>query len=88
MKDQLHEIFLKYLHSEIISEDEDMDELVHHVVAEYILALMQQGNIPDRWLDTLEEDLTEEVIDMYRKTTYGYMNLKDFRSAKKKKKIS
>ncbi|MGE0631578.1 MAG: hypothetical protein AB7O96_04175 [Pseudobdellovibrionaceae bacterium] len=86
MKDTLHEIFLKYLHVTLIHEDETMDELVHHVVAEYMHVLMQSGNIPERWLDTLEEDLTEEVIDIYRKTTYGHPSLKSFREAVKNKK--
>ena len=43
---------------------------------------MNQGNIPEHFLDTLEEDLLEEVICIYRKKTYGFVTLKEFRLAK------
>lgn len=84
--DKLFEIFHEHLNDTGIHEEETMDEFVYQVVADYMHHLMQTGNIPERWLDTLEEDLTEEVIEIFRKTTYGHASLKEYRQAKKNKK--
>ena len=72
-KDILYEIYQKYLHDCLIG-DLSLDQLVHNVVAEYIYYLYQQGFVPSCIEDTLEIDLTEEVLEMYRKTTYGYVS--------------
>ncbi len=59
---------------------ETQHELVHGVVAEYIFELMQMGNIPVTHLDALEVDLSEEVLEIYRKITYGSLSLLEFRT--------
>jgi hypothetical protein len=83
-KDPLHDILNKHL-AKSDTESHDLGELVHEVVAEYMAYLMDQGNIPQSFLDQLELDLREEVLEMYRKQTYGHLNLKSFRDSKKPK---
>lgn len=58
------------------------EDLVHDVVAEYIFRLMNQGHIPQRFLDHLERDLTEEAWDFLKKKTYGSMTLDGFKEQK------
>jgi hypothetical protein len=76
-KDELHEIFRKHL-KKINPETHGLDDLVYEVVGEYMAVLLSQGNIPQYMMDTVETDLREEVIEMYRKTTYGFLNLKEY----------
>lgn len=83
-KDELHEIFRKHL-KKINPETHGLDDLVYEVVGEYMAVLLSRGNIPQYMLDTVETDLREEVIEMYRKTTYGFLNLKEYLSAVKSK---
>lgn len=54
-------------------------ELIHDIVAEYMCVLMMRGNIPHFLLDTLELDLNEEVLEIYRKFTYGFTSLRAYR---------
>lgn len=76
---------VELVHSHVLDTDSiftDQHELIHAVVAEYIFELMQMGNIPANHLDTLEVDLTEEVLEIYRKITYGSLSLLEFRERK------
>ncbi len=82
--DQLLKIFKKHL-EQIDGENQGIEDLVHEVVAEYIHHLMKKGHIPHYMLDTLETDLREEVIEIYRKITYGHMNLKSYKDSQKAK---
>ena len=83
-KDPLHDLFKKHL-SLLDPETQGVEELVYEVVGDYMAYLMKQGNIPASQMDTLETDLKEEVLEIYRKVTYGYLNLKDYKSAQKMK---
>lgn len=83
-KDELHFLFRKYLH-QIDPDKQGLDDLVYEVVGEYMAILLQKGNIPHHLLDSVETDLREEVIDMYRKTTYGFLNLKEYLASVKGK---
>ena len=76
-KDPLFEIFKKHLKT-LDPDREGVEDLVYEVVGEYLAQLMKKGNIPHHLLDTLETDLREEVIEIYRKVTYGHMNLKSY----------
>ena len=62
-------------------DKENVQDLIYDVVAEYMVELMSIGNIPHYLLDLLESDLREEVLEMYRKTTYGFLTLKDYKNA-------
>jgi len=78
MQDELLSIFHKYL-LDMTQPHQDKDELVYDVVAAYMLHLMNSGNVPQQYLDLLEEYLREEVWDIYHKKTYGYFNLQEYR---------
>lgn len=82
--DVLFNIFKKHLHG-IDPEEQGVQDLVYEVVGEYMAHLMGQGNIPHHLLDTLEEDLREEVIEIYRKVTYGHLNLKSYLDSQNQK---
>lgn len=88
--DRLLHIFKKHLRDESDMEQTE-DDLIYTVVVEYMLELMHEGNVPNRFMDTLENDLKEELREVYKKTTYGYQTLKDYRSLKlnkQKKRVS
>ena len=86
--DVLFEIFKKHLHS-LDPETQGVQDLVYEVVGDYMAYLMKQGNVPHFFLDSMETDLREEVLEIYRKVTYGHMNLKSYLdSQKRKNKIS
>lgn len=82
--DMLFSLFKKHLHS-IDPENQGVQDLVYEVVGEYMAHLMSQGNIPHHLLDTLETDLREEVIEIYRKVTYGHLNLKSYLDSQNQK---
>jgi hypothetical protein len=81
-RDDLHLIFKRRL-DQIDPDKENVQDLVFEVVAEFISMLMSQGNIPHYLLDQLENDLREEVYEIYRKTTYGFLSLKEFKNSGK-----
>jgi len=68
--------------------EQSAEDLLYNAVAEYIFQLMNQGNIPHFLLDSLEVDLREEALIIYRKKTYGSASLQEFRSRKAKRKNS
>ncbi len=76
--DELYSIFKKYLTSPDY-EKAEVDELIYHAVGDYMARLMNRGNIPHFLLDQIESDLKEEVLEMYRKTTYGHQSIKEYR---------
>ncbi len=80
-RDPLFDTFDRHLKNPI-REDETGEDLIFTVVVEYILHLMEEGNIPQDQMDFLELDLKEEVRDIYKKVTYGYATLKQFRESK------
>lgn len=83
-QDILFTIFKKHLHN-LDPENQGIQDLVYDVVGDYMAHLMSQGNIPQHLLDTLETDLREEVIEIYRKVTYGHLNLKSYLEAQDQK---
>ncbi len=83
-QDQLLEIFKKHLH-QIDPETQGVQDLVYEVVGDYMAQLMKLGHIPQSHLDSLETDLREEVLEIYRKVTYGHLNLKDYKETLQRK---
>lgn len=65
-----------------------MKDIVYHAVGDYMSELMMQGNIPQSFLDSIEEDLSEEVTAIYRKITYGFLTFKEYRDALDDEKYS
>lgn len=85
LKDHLVEIIISQLfeNKRAISAD----ELIHDAVAEYIYILMRMGNIPQHQLLSLEEYLKEEALEIYRKATYGFSSLREYRKSKPAPKL-
>ncbi len=83
-RDLLFSIFEQQLQNSLVGDDTG-DLLINRVVEHYIVALKTQGFIPPKFLKTLEEDLKEEVLEMYRKKTYGHMELASYRKKNSKK---
>jgi hypothetical protein len=78
--DLLYSIFEQYLFNALV-EDETTDDFLTRVVREYMTRLSSKGSIPREYTSVIEVDLREEVLEMFRKKTYGHFNLKDFRKA-------
>ena len=83
-RDLLFSIFDQQLQNSLLGEDTEA-MLVSRVVEHYIAALKTQGFIPPKFFKMLEEDLKEEVLEMYRKKTYGHMELASYRKKHSKK---
>ena len=77
-RDLLFSIFEKQLHSSMLAEETE-EVLVQRVVATYVASLKTQGFVPPKYLQNLTDDLREEVTEMYRKKTYGHMELASYR---------
>ena len=78
--DLLFQIFHQHLHDtdcEIVSAK----EFIQKVVGTYMFLLTRQGNIPADQIDGVVEDLQGEVLDMYRKKTYGFYDLSEYRAS-------
>ena len=82
--DQLFRLFKKHLDA-IDPDTQGVQDLVYDVVGDYMAYLMKKGHVPHYMLDSLETDLREEVLEIYRKVTYGHMNLKSYKDSLKSK---
>jgi hypothetical protein len=81
MRDPLYFIFEKHLMTALV-EDETLDEFLASVVIAYMGHLRTNGTvIPPSHAALLETDIREEVLEMYRKKTYGHYNLAAYRRA-------
>jgi hypothetical protein len=78
--DLLFQIFQQHLHNpdcKIVSSK----EFIQKVVRTYLIFLSGAGSIPQGLVEDVIEDLEAEVLEMYRKKTYGFYNLKEYRSS-------
>lgn len=82
--DLLFQIFEQHLHDPDC-EIESPKELIQKIVATYLVFLSRSGNIPNGLLEDVIADLEAEVLEMYRKKTYGHFNLMEYRKSLKKK---
>jgi hypothetical protein len=78
--DLLFQIFQQYLHDPSC-QIESSREFIQKVVGAYLVLITRGGNIPEGHLETIIEDLEAEVLEMFRKKTYGYYNLKEYRQS-------
>jgi hypothetical protein len=77
-KDELFEIFkrkLKQINTSIQTES----DLIQETAEEYLERLLLRGHIPIHFVESIHKDLCDEVLEMYRKKTYGHFNLKSFK---------
>jgi len=76
--DLLYQIFQQHL-NDPDCQIESSKEFIQKVVGTYLVFLSRSGDIPAGHLQDIIEDLEAEVLEMFRKKTYGYYNLKDYR---------
>lgn len=76
--DQLHELFTRMLcQTENLSET--APQFIRRVAVAYSLDLLRRGDIPQEFRTDVQDDLEAEVLEMYRKTTYGFVSLREYR---------
>lgn len=80
-KDRLFELFQTML---LQTHDlaETAPKFIRRVADRYALELLRDGEIPLDFVDDVLTDLEAEVLEMYRKTTYGYHCLRSYREDK------
>ncbi|QDK46416.1 DNA-dependent DNA polymerase [Bdellovibrio sp. HCB185ZH] len=61
---------------------EKTSDFINRVVQLYTLQLMGQGNIPLDYMEEVLADVEAEAIEMYRKKTYGFLTLEEYRRHK------
>lgn len=61
---------------------EKASDLIRKVVNIYTLQLLKEGDIPVQFMEEIMNDLEAEVIEIYRKKTYGFLTLKEYRQHK------
>ncbi len=65
---------------------ESTPDFVRRVVHLYTLQLMHSGNIPLNFVEDVVTDIEAEVIEIYRKKTYGFLTLEEYRRHKFRQK--
>lgn len=78
--DPLYSIFEQHLMNALI-EEETTEDFVSRVVGDYLGRLGQVGSIPTTFVESIETDLRDEVLEMLRKRTYGHFSLDTFRKS-------
>lgn len=78
--DLLYSIFEHHLFNALV-ENESTEEFLTRVVREYLQRVSVNGTIAPGHLDSIEDDLRDEVLEMLRKKTYGHYSLGEFRKA-------
>lgn len=61
---------------------EKTSDFIRKVVHLYTLQLTKSGTIPLGFLDEVLTEIENEAIEIYRKKTYGFMTLEDYRRHK------
>lgn len=65
---------------------EKIPDFVNKIVNLYTLQLMDAGNIPLNFMEDVINDIESEVIEIYRKKTYGFLTLEEYRRHKFRQK--
>ncbi|HRO66099.1 MAG TPA: hypothetical protein PL182_00890 [Pseudobdellovibrionaceae bacterium] len=79
--DRLYDLFQMML-QQVENLDETDAQLITRVASRYALEIQQDAEIPGAFVEDVLVDLESEVLVMYRKTTYGYWSLRDYREAR------
>ncbi|WII71279.1 DNA-dependent DNA polymerase [Bdellovibrio sp. 22V] len=61
---------------------EKTPDFIRKVVHIYTLQLMKSGNIPVDFMEDVLSDIEAETIEIYRKKTYGFLTLEEYRRHK------
>lgn len=78
-RDQLFIIFRRYL-EQTHNLKETANEFILKVTRAYMYFLVSQGDIPFHQTETLMREIEEEVTEIYRKKTYGFLTLQEYRN--------
>ncbi|MGZ3774759.1 MAG: DNA-dependent DNA polymerase [Pseudobdellovibrionaceae bacterium] len=65
---------------------EKTSDFINKVVNLYTLQLMKSGNIPLNFMEDVLTDVEAETIEIYRKKTYGFLTLEEYRRHKFRQK--
>ncbi|UYL09781.1 DNA-dependent DNA polymerase [Bdellovibrio sp. SKB1291214] len=65
---------------------EKTSDFINRVVQLYTLQLMAHGNIPMDYMEEVLADVEADAIEIYRKKTYGFLTLEEFRRHKYRQK--
>lgn len=77
-KDELYKILLNEIHDQSRLE-ESAQELIIRVSQIYAIGLLQSGFLASHFFDDVLSDIEAETLEMYRKKTYGYFSLYEYR---------
>ena len=75
--DPLYQLFEESLLDQSVQFDCE-DQFVAHVVDLYVEGLVRGGHLPGQYLDSIREDIADEVYEMLLKKTCGHFNLKAY----------
>lgn len=65
---------------------EKTSDFIRKVVHLYTLQLMKIGSIPMDFMEDIIADIEAETIEIYRKKTYGFLTLEEYRRHKFRQK--
>ncbi|MGZ3770794.1 MAG: DNA-dependent DNA polymerase [Bdellovibrio sp.] len=65
---------------------EKSSDFINKIVHLYTLQLMKKGNIPLDFMEDVINDIEVETIEIYRKKTYGFLTLEEYRRHKFRQK--
>jgi hypothetical protein len=77
-KQVLIELIITYLRDSS-NLNETTAQFVKRVRDQFVKYLLMSNTIPEPVFRDVLCDLEEEIVDIYRKKTYGYQSLKEFR---------
>jgi hypothetical protein len=77
-KQVLIELIITYLRDSS-NLNETTSQFVKRVRDQFVKYLLMSNTIPEPVFRDVLTDLEEEIVDIYRKKTYGYQSLKEFR---------
>ena len=77
-KQVLIELIITYLRDSS-NLNETTSQFVKRVRNQFVKYLLMSNTIPEPVFRDVLTDLEEEIVDIYRKKTYGYQSLKEFR---------
>lgn len=77
-KQVLIELIITYLRDSS-NLNETTSQFVKRVRDQFVKYLLMSNTIPEPVFRDVLTDLEEEITDIYRKKTYGYQSLKEFR---------
>ncbi len=83
--DQLYQIFMQHLNDHS-NENESEKELIQKTAMSFLEKALASKWIPHFAFQDVVDDLHHEILEMYRKKTYGYATLKDYRLRKRARK--